>query len=408
MVYTIGTSSCEGSTSIKIQLRLPEVEPGKAKSLPARCPNPKKPCPSTTFHRHERVGKSIRDTRVSVVKAERWQCTECGHTFRVYPVGVTRRQQSERLRALSVLLWTLGLSLAGVSATLSALGCAVGRTTVYNNICVAGKNARKKMRARLKGKIKVRVLGADCTHMKKSGEDKVVIQSIDVETGTTLEIDILPAEDERTIVRYIGRMAKLVGAEYLVSDDADAFKTAADAAGLKHQICQRHVVPNTLEILGEIGTDLVARQEAGSVKSAEGLSLEQSLLDVAELETMILARTPSSRPHLETLQGRYRVASPPLPGKKASSFYRLRLLTMDLAEDWSKLTLSDTCREPDGRRFVPTTNNASEQRIGLNIKNRYRTMRGYKSKWSMRQVPAMMAYLRESADPHVLSTLLAA
>jgi hypothetical protein len=284
----------------------------------------------------------------------------------------------------------------------------VGRTTVYNNVCVAGKNARKKMRARLKGKVKVRVLGADCTHLKMSGQTKVVIQSIDVEKAITLELEILPAEDERSIVRYIGRMAELVGAEYLVSDDADAFKTAADAAGLKHQICQRHVVPNTLDILGEIATDLAARQEAGSVKSAEGLSLEQSLLDVAELETMILARTPSSQSALEALQLRYQVASPPLPGRKASSFYRLRLLTIDLAEDWSKLTLSDTCRESNGCRFVPTTNNASEQRIGLNIKNRYRTMRGYKSKWSMRQRPAMTAYLRESTDPHVLSTLLPA
>jgi len=361
-----------------------------------------------TFQHHEKVGKAIRDTRVRAVRALRWQCTECGHTFRVYPVGVTRRQQSERLRALSVLLWTLGLSLGGVSAALSALDCPLGRTTVYNNVCVAGRNARKKMRARLKGRVKVRVLGTDCTHVKLRGQDKVVIQSIDAEKGTTLEIEILPAEDERSIVRYIGRIAKLVGAEYLVSDDADAFKTAADAAGLKHQICQRHVVPNTLDLLGEIGTDLVTRQEGGSVQSAEGLSLEQSLLDVAELETMTLARTPSSQSHLETLRRRYQGAAPPLPGKKASSLYRLRLLTADLAEDWSKLTLSEICREPNGRRFVPTTNNASEQRIGLNIKDRYRTMRGYKSKWSLRQIPAMTAYLRESTDPHVLSTLLPA
>jgi hypothetical protein len=291
---------------------------------------------------------------------------------------------------------------------LFAVNCDLGRTMVYNNVCVAGKSARKKMRARLKGKVKVRVLGADCTHMKASGQDKVVIQSIDMETGTTLEIEILPAEDERTIVRYIGRIAKLVGAEYLVTDDADAFKAAADAAGLKHQICQRHVVPNTLDLLGEIGTDLISRLESSSVAVPEGLSVEQALLDVADLETMILARTPSSQSALEALQRRYQVAPPPLPGRKASSFYRLRLLGMDLAEDWSRLTLSDICREPDGRRFVPATNNRSEQRIGLNIKERYRTMRGYKSKWSMRQVPALTAYLRESTDAQVLNALLAA
>lgn len=395
-------------TTIKIQLELPEVNPEKANPLPRRCPNSKKPCQSTTFHRHQHVDKAIRDPKVSQVKAERWQCTECDHTFRVYPLGVTQRQQSERLRALSVLLWTLGLSLAGVVTILWALGCPLGRTMVHNNVGVAGKSARRKMRARLRGKVKVRVLGADCSHLKVNGQDKVVIQSIDVERGTTLEIEILPGEDEKTIERYIQRMAKLVGAEVLVSDDADAFKAAAEAAGLKHQICQRHVVPNTLHLLSEIGMELLSRQPSDSPPGPEGLSIEQALLDVAELEDIILGRAPSSQGTLEALQQHYQAASPPLPGKKASSFYRLRLLTLDLAEDWSKLTLSDTCRDADGRRFIPVTNNASEQRIGLNIKERYRTMRGYKSKWSARQVPALTAWLREADDPQALSALLAA
>jgi hypothetical protein len=133
------------------------------------------------------------------------------------------------------------------------------------------------------------------------------------------------------------------------------------------------------------------------------------LLDVAELEMLVLARTPSSQPILEALQQRYQAVSPPTPGKKASPFYRLRLLTMDLAEDWWRLTLSERCRDQDGRRFVPPTNNASEQRIGLNIKERYRTMRGYKSKWSARQVPggALTAWLREAEEPQALSALLA-
>jgi hypothetical protein len=149
----------------------------------------------------------------------------------------------------------------------------------------------------------------------------------------------------------------------------------------------------------------------------------------SEALSQILARAPSSQVTLEALQQRYQAASPPLLGKKASSFYRLRLLTLDLAEDWAKLTLSDTCRDSAGRRFLPVTNNASEQRIGLNIKERYRPMRGYKSKWSARQVPgpvqagfnraprargraprcggALTAWLQEAEEPQALSALLA-
>jgi transposase-like protein len=206
------------------------------------------------------------------VQAERWQCTVCGHTFRVYPQGVTHRQQSGQLRAMSVLLWVLGLSLGAVVDFLHALGCPLEKTTIYNNVQAAGKGARKRLRVRLQGKIKVRVLGTDCTHEKVNGQDKVLIQSIDVEKGRTLEIEILPGEDERTISRYIARMAKLVEAEVLISDDADAFKTAADAAGLKHQICQHHVVPNTLQLVNEIGTGLLALLEANITTDLAGAS----------------------------------------------------------------------------------------------------------------------------------------
>jgi hypothetical protein len=64
-------------------------------------------------------------------------------------------------------------------------------------------------------------------------------------------------------------------------------------------------------------------------------------------------------------------------------------------------------REPYGRRFLPATGNASELRIGHNIKERYRTKRGYKRTASLRRVPAITAYLREANDPQALATFLA-
>ena len=169
------------------------------------------------------------------------------------------------------------------------------------------------------------------TQVKVAGKDKVVVQSIDVMAGRTLEVEVLPGEDERTIVRYMSRMAKLTGAEVLVTDDADAFKTAADLIGLKHQVCQQHVVPNTLQLVAEIASDLLGRQDASTSGKPEALSSEQAIEDLARLETIILARAPSSQVELEAMQQRYQKAPPPSRGKRADSFYRMRLLTMDLA-----------------------------------------------------------------------------
>ena len=86
----------------------------------------------------------------------------------------------------------------------------------------------------------------------------------------------------------------------------------------------------------------------------------------------------------------------------------LRLLTLDLSEDWSRLTLTDRYRDSAGKRLVPPTNNISEQRIGLNIKERYRAVRGYKSMKSVRCLPHLPAHLRENQGSACLARLLAA
>lgn len=61
------------------------------------------------------------------------------------------------------------------------------------------------MPERLRSGVRVRVLGTDCTHVKVAGKDKVVVQSIDVMAGRTSEVEVLPGEDERTIVRYVSK-----------------------------------------------------------------------------------------------------------------------------------------------------------------------------------------------------------
>ena len=232
----------------------------------------------------------------------------------------------------------------------------------------------------------------------------MVIQIVDGQSGLTLEIVILPSENERTIVRYVQRMATLTGCRVVVTADADAFKTAADVAGIEHQICQRHVVPNSLTLVSEIADQLQALPAES--QGPDHLTIEQALADTATLNEIILARAPGSRAELERLQQCDQTADPPRKGAKASPWYRLRLLTLDLAEDWARLTLNERYRDRSRQRLVPATNNVSERGIGLDIKERYRTMRGYKSKASPRVVPALTAYVREHHSTACFADLL--
>jgi hypothetical protein len=228
----------------------------------------------------------------------------------------------------------------------------------------------------------------------------------DAGTGATLGIILLHTEDEHTVTRYVQRIAKLTGCAVLVTDDADAFKTAADAAGVQQQVCQQHVVPNTLTLLSEIVEQI--EHLPPPLSSPPGLSVAQAFDDIALLEDTNLARAPGSQRHLNDLCWRYQDVPVPKRGVKADPGYHLRLLTLDLAEDWPRLTLTDRHRDAEGKRLVPATNNVSKRGIGLNIKERYRTMRGYKSTTSLRCTPALTAYLRGQQGAECFSGLLAA
>ena len=127
---------------MRIQVRLPKVKLNEYHE-PASCPHAG--CDGQYFKPHGLWGekKAIRDLKHREVISYRWRCLKCKRKFRVYPRGVSRAQQSDLLKALTVLMYTLGLSYGAVSDVVSAMGCRVSKTTVYNNVQAAGEQARK-------------------------------------------------------------------------------------------------------------------------------------------------------------------------------------------------------------------------------------------------------------------------
>ncbi len=93
--------------------------------------------------------------------------------------------------------------------------------------------------------VKTPALGGDLTSVKCKGEWLPLGITVDPISGLALTIDALPAEDIKTLKEWIEPIAKSVGAEVLVTDDADGFKTVADEVGVQHQVCKAHVLRNT-------------------------------------------------------------------------------------------------------------------------------------------------------------------
>jgi hypothetical protein len=180
-----------------------------------------------------------------------------------------------------------------------------------------------------------------------------------------------------------------VGAEILVTDDADALKTVTDNVGREHQVCKSHVKRNTESLIENL-EPAVATDADGSL-AATGVTPKQTQADLKRLGELIIRRQPEDVDELETMHYRYLAASPPGAGEKATTAYRLRLLFLDRWNLWPRLTKYRTWQGPDGET-LDGTNNGSERAIGWWIKERYRTMRGYKRPKSAVNVSRLLAW----------------
>jgi hypothetical protein len=98
---------------------------------------------------------------------------------------------------------------------------------------------------------------------------------------------------------------------------------------------------------------------------------------------------------------RYKDVPPPKNGERHSVWYRMRMMVTRMWLRWRCLTLDQQRDDLDG------TNNACERLIGWWIKERYRTMRGYKREESVRNVVTLTAYIGTASNYCNLGELLA-
>lgn len=371
---------------MRLQIILPRVEPGQIKP-PRQCPQ--SGCQGRHFQFLQAVKKPVRDTVYEAVMAHRYKCLRCGQTFRVYPTGVSRDQVSQRVKGLGVMLYLLGLSYGAASIALEALGVYLAKSSIYEAVQAAAEKVPGLKRAQVFSQVKTPVLGADVTSVKCNGQWLPLGLSVDDLTGIVLSVDQLPAEDAVRLKAWLEPIAEAVEAEVLVSDDADGFKTVADELGLDHQVCKSHVQRNTDELVDQLL--LVAEQDADGSLAAIGLSPAQALADLDQLRQLVHTRQPQDQAQLETLHQRYLAATPPASGQKASLAYRLRLLFLDRWNLWTRLTYYRTWQGAEGET-IDGTNNGAERAIGWWIKERYRTMRGYKRPRSAVNVSRLLAW----------------
>jgi transposase-like protein len=382
---------------MRLKVRFPRVDPDVYR-LPESCPYG---CGGEGYRRHGTKGerKPLRDIGYEEVLSYRYSCVRCGHTFRVYPQGVSKgAQQSERLRAMTVLLYVLGLSYGAVEDFVNALGCGVGKTTVYNNVQAAGREARRKQQASVKGGGKRAVIGADGTFVKVKGAGVSIEVVVDDSSGELLGLDILTSENSEEVREVIQEVVEAVEAEVLVSDDHGAYSDVVDEMGLAHQICRSHVKRNVDDIAASLNKHLAHPER---LPNGVTLTPEQVQDDLAALQRLVRERPADGEEQLAAMYERYKDVPVPESGKRHSVWYRMRMAVTRLWLRWRNLTLDQRRDDLDG------TNNACERLIGWWIKERYRTMRGYKRTESIRNVVTLTARIGACPGYYDLTELVA-
>jgi transposase-like protein len=372
---------------MRLKLLLPEVKADHL-VLPTDCPRPG--CKGKRFYPRQAVEKKIVDAKHTQVRAWRYQCSTGGHTFRVYPQGVSKQHISQRVRGLAVMLYILGLSYGAVAIVLEALGIGMGKTSVYRAVqALAEKVPGMKQGSLLEG-YRTGAVGADVTSVRCGGKWLPLGISVDAITGMTLSIDGLPGEEAEQLKAWLEPILDAVDADVLVTDDADAFKKVSDETGRAQQVCKSHVVRNT-EVLVE---ELSALIQTGQDRSLDtiGVSAEQALADLALLKTLIHSRQPADQPELERLYLCYATARKPAKGRQFDVAYRMRNLFLDRWILWPRLTFYRTWKDESGHTKLDGTNNDCERSIGWWVKERYRSMRSYKRKQSALNVSRLIAH----------------
>ena len=377
---------------MRLLLILPRVEPNQM-IPPSTCPHER--CQGRHFHFHQSVTKRLVDTVYQEVEVHRYQCLRCQRTFRVYPPGVTGAHTSQRVKGLAVLLYMLGLSYGAASLALEALGVYMCKSRVYDAVQAAAERVPGLKQGDVVEKMRTPVLAGDVTSVKCQGRWLPLGITVDDTSGLVLTIDALSGEDAETLSGWMEPIAKAVGAEILVTDDADAFKSVADDQGLDHQVCKSHVRRNT-EALIESLTERAAEDTDGSLAAID-VSPEQAAADLERLGELIQSRQPEEQEELGALHFRYVHAKPPGKGERASVAYRLRLLFLDRWNLWPRLTRYRTWQGPQGET-IDGTNNGSERAIGWWVKERYRTMRGYKREQSALNISRLLAWAGNRLD----------
>lgn len=306
-------------------------------------------CLSPTGRIHQKRRLALVDTRLGVVTKLRMRCATCSLTWTCQPDSLKPHfQRSQRIRALNLLFYALGLSYEATAAVMTSLGAPESDTSVYRDLRDSMASVKALHR---RGRRRVRVAGIDGTLQRLARPGSPCRESllfvVDFSDGCVLEVEAIDEEDADAVAALIKDLEAAYGIQMWVSDEHHSYAQAIPQE--RHWLCTTHFKKNKLRRVREL------KQQARS---------ERMQRDLQELEGLLRAPPEDGRQRAQQLYRRQPRVKRPQKGKPLSVAGKLKQLAREVYEKWD--------------RVWHETNNATESAIGLCLKIRSKLMRGFK------------------------------
>jgi len=214
----------------------------------------------------------------------------------------------------------------------------------------------------------VRVLGADGTGAAMAGQDAGVLFLVDIGRGGLIGVEPVREQDTQRVRRHVAKVMARVGAEELRTDEHSVYEGIVPEGS--HRLCLTHWRKSK----GKRAWELLQQAKR------EGRALEVASLQRLRELLRLQPRPPTVPAELEQLVRRYIRC-------RKGLLWKINQLLQHVERTWAKV--SD---DP-----VDATNNATERVIGLTLKIRSKTMRGFKSQAKVLAHPFLASFLRGQA-----------
>jgi hypothetical protein len=257
-------------------------------------------------------------------------------------------QRSQRLRAVNLLLYALGLSYQATAAVMTALGAPESDTSVYRDLREAMATVKALHR---RGRRRVRLAGIDGTPQRLaqpgSPHRESLLFVVDFSDGCLLEVEAIDEEDAAAVAALIKDLGAAYGIGTWVSDEHRSYARAIRQE--QHWLCTTHFKKNKLRRVREL------QRQARSRRMQR---------DLQELEALLREVPGDGKQRAQQLYRRQRRVKRPQKGKPLSVAGKLKALAREVYEKWD--------------RVWQQTNNQTESAIGRCLKIRSKLMRGFK------------------------------